>query len=179
MLVIIVIVAISAIVTSYTLPSSSYILVAPLQSKNDDHSDLSFIESCERQVKRISKLLAEEGDHLNSNLRGQLLEAQEYLASASKARMASLSEEAKTRAHDVADKLKAEAQNKLNQGMASADEVKERAMEEAKHLLIESKGHLGSAMRDAEREAKHELKRRIEEFSKRMRDLIDDTEEEE
>ena len=176
MLVIIVIVAISAIVTSYTLPSSSYILVAPLQSKNDDHSDLSFIESCERQVKRISKLLAEEGDHLNSNLRGQLLEAQEYLASASKARVASLSEEAKTRAHDVADKLKAEAQNKLNQGMASADE---RAMEEAKHLLIESKGHLGSAMRDAEREAKHELKRRIEEFSKRMRDIIDDTEKEE
>ena len=168
----------STLATAYKLPFPYQGPMSQLPSAHKDASDLSFIENCERQVKRISDLLAKEGDQLNSSVKQQLVEAQDYLEKASKAKMESLSHEAKAKAHAMADELKAEAQVKINQGIASASEAKERALEEAKHLLKESKGHLNVLMKDAEREAKHELKRRIDELNKRVHDFLDETDKE-
>ena len=168
----------STIAMAYKLPFPYRKPLAHLHSNYKDASDLSFIANCERQMKRISDLLAMEGDELNSSVRHQLMEAQEYLEKASKAKMESLSQEAKVKAYAMADELKAEAKIKINQGIASASVAKEKALEEAKHLLIESKGHLNVLMKEAEREAKHELKRRIDELNKRVHDFIDETDEE-
>ena len=54
------------IAVAYKLPFPYSKSLKQLRSNYQDASDLSFIENCERQVRRISDLLAQEGDELIS-----------------------------------------------------------------------------------------------------------------